>query len=315
MEIDKLVLTQHDKYQTVIYPHFTRSKDIKGSVVVLHGMAEHHGRYNEFADFLNSNGYDVFLYDHRGHGKDKKYEELGHFANDGGYRLVISDAISVLKYITNNNRGNSLILFGHSMGSLIARCVLAEFDAVDAAIIAGTTQQPWLRTHFGCFLASCTKVLKSPDYRSPFLANQTTGYKDFARISNRTKFDWLTRDNTIVGQYINDPYSGYVCTSSFYYDLIKLTQLASSSKLIKKVRRDLPILVISGTDDPVGDYGQGVAKYYALLQKYGFINSNCVMYEECRHELLNELNKDEIQSDIVKWIDEVSDHNTHTDKS
>jgi len=315
MDIEKIVVTQHDKYQTVIYPHFTGDKEVKGSVVILHGMAEHHDRYNDFAEYLAARGYDVFLYDHRGHGKDKKYEELGHFADDGGYRLVIMDAITVLKYISKNNRGDSLLLFGHSMGSLIARCVIAEFDAIDGVIIAGTAQEPWLKTHLGCFLASCTKVLKSPVHRSPFLANNTTGYKSFSRISNRTKYDWLTRDNAIVGQYINDPYSGYMCTASFYYDLIKLTGIASSSKAIKKVRRDLPILVISGTDDPVGNYGQGVAKYYSLLQKYGFVNSTCIMYEECRHELLNELNKTEVEADIVKWLDEVSDHNTHTDKS
>ena len=324
MESTKIILSQNDKYQTVIYPHLTNDKTVLGSVVILHGMAEHHDRYNEFANFLCSKGYDVFLYDHRGHGKDKKYEELGHIANNGGYRLLISDAINVLKYVGSNNRGESLILFGHSMGSLIARCVLAEYDDVDAAIIAGTAHEPNLKTAMGCLISSLIKFLKSPGYRSPFLANQTTGYKSFAKISNRTKFDWLTRDNAVVGQYINDAYCGYPCTAAFYYDLIKLTRIAGSPKTIRKVRRDLPVLIISGTHDPVGNYAQGVAKYFALLQKYGFSASNCVFYDECRHELLNELNKDEVMYDIYKWItenataepsSEVSDHSTHTDKS
>ncbi len=325
MEIDRITLTQKDKYKTVIYPHFTDSKEVRGSVVILHGMAEHHDRYNEFADYLASHGYDVFLYDHRGHGKDKKYEELGHFAEDNGYRLVISDAIAVLAYIQNNNRGDKLILLGHSMGSLIARCVIAEYDDIDGAVILGTAQEKALRTSFGTFLASAIKLLKGPTYRSPFLANTTTGYKSFSRISNRTKYDWLTRDNSLVGAYINDPYCGYLCTASFYYALIKIPGIASSPKTIRSPRRDLPILVMSGMHDPVGNYGEGVSKYYSLLQKYGYANSQCILYDECRHELLNELNKTEVMADILKWIDDLkspaadaepaSDHNTHTDKS
>ena len=244
----------------------------------------------------------MFLYDHRGHGKDKKYEELGHIARDNGYRLVISDAISVLTYIHNNNRGEKLILIAHSMGSLIARCLIAEYDGMDGVILIGTTHQNALKTSMGCFIASAIKVLKDPFYRSPFLANATTGYKSFAKISNRTKFDWLTRDNSLVGAYINDPYCGYLCTTSFYYDLIKLTAIASSPKTVKKPRKDLPILVMSGMHDPVGDYGEGVSRYYSLLQKYGYTASQCVLYDECRHELLNELNKDEVMNDILKWI-------------
>ncbi len=305
MEIEKITLTQKDKYQTVIYPHFTNDKEVKGSVVILHGMAEHHERYNGFADFLAAKGYDVFLFDHRGHGKDKKYEELGHIADDNGYRLVISDAIAVLTYVKNNNRGKKLILLGHSMGSLIARSLLGEYDDVDGAVLLGTAHQGAMKTGLGCFLASCIKVLKSPTHRSPFLANATTGYKSFARISNRTKFDWLTRDNSLVGLYINDPYCGYMCTASFYYDLIKLTQIASSTRTIKRVRRDLPVLIMSGLDDPVGDYGEGVSKFYATLQRCGFTASQCVIYDECRQELLNELNKEDVMADILKWLDDI----------
>lgn len=305
MEIDKITLTQKDKYQTVIYPHYTASDNVKGSILIFHGMAEHHGRYTAFADFLNENGYDVYLYDHRGHGKDKKYENLGHIADDDGYKLLISDALTVLAYVTTNNRGQKMIVIGHSMGSLIARCIMAEYDGMDAMVILGTTHQSALKTKLGCFLASCTKVLKEPSHRSPFLANITTGYKSFSKISNRTKFDWLTRDNNVVGLYINDAYCGYMCTASFYYDLIKLTSIASSTRAIKAPRRDLPILVMSGLDDPVGDYGNGVSKYYSLLQRYGFTASQCIIYDECRHELLNELNKDEVMADILKWLDDV----------
>lgn len=301
MAINRITLIQEDKYQTILYPMFTSLEPL-GSVLILHGMAEHHERYTEFAEFLNDQGYDVFLYDHRGHGMDKKFEDLGHFADTDGYKLVISDAVSALKYISGVNRGSKLFLFGHSMGSIIARCVIQQFDAIDGCILCGTNYMKPFASGMGLLLAGLVKKFKGPRAKSPFLNNLTVGYKDFAKISNRTAFDWLTRDNNIVGAYINDPYCGYVCSCAFYCDLIKLTKLAATQKLIRQTRSDLPILIISGSDDPVGSYGSGISKYFALLQHMGFVGSDCTIYEECRHELLNELNSEAIMQDIAGWI-------------
>ncbi len=303
MAISKVVLTQEDKYQTTVFSYNTDAEEIKGTVVVLHGMAEHHERYVRFAEYLNANGYDVYLYDHRGHGLDKKFDELGHFADKDGDKLVTSDAINVLKFAKTNNRGSKLILFGHSMGSIIARNVLQKFDEVDKAIICGTAYMAPGAALGGLGIANIVKLARGAHTQSPFLGSLTTGYKDFAKISNRTAFDWLTRDNSIVGNYISDPYCGFVCTTAFYHDLIKLTYTAARPKLIKKTRRDLPILIISGAVDPVGGYGTGITKYFALMQKLGFNNSDCTIYEDCRHELLNELNSDAIMNDILTWIE------------
>lgn len=304
MTINKITLTQIDKYQTTVFIYQTGCDEVKGSVVILHGMAEHHERYQKFAEFLADSGYDVFMYDHRGHGLDKKFEELGHFADKNGAKLVTDDAIALLQYVKGANRGPKTILFGHSMGSLIARNVLENYDDVDAAIICGTAYMPPIVSLMGMFMASLISFTKGPHHYSPFLNNLTVGYKDFAKISDRTAFDWLTRDNNIVGQYINDPYCGFLCTAAFYHDMIKLTYLAAKPKLIKQTRRDLPILVISGSHDPVGSYGTGVSKYFALLQKLGFSKSDCTIYEECRHELLNELNSDTVMNDILNWVNE-----------
>ena len=303
MAINRITLTQADKYQTIVYPYFTEQAEVKGSIVVLHGMAEHHERYLGFVEFMNAAGYDMYLYDHRGHGTDKKFEDLGHFADDDGWQLVVNDAIAVLDYVRSNNRGPRLILFGHSMGSLIARNVISRYDLMDAAIICGTAYMAPLTARMGLSLALTVKRFKGPHHYSPFLSSLTTGYKDFAKISNRTAFDWLTRDNNIVGSYINDPYCGYLCTAAFYCDLIRLTYMAARPKVVKKTRRDLPLFVISGAYDPVGGYSEGVHKYFSLLQRCGFSDVECSIYDECRHELLNELNKDEVMNDILKWIE------------
>lgn len=303
MDINRITITQDDKYKTIVYPSYT-TKEPLGSVVLLHGMAEHHERYEGFISFLNANGYDCFIYDHRGHGKDKKFEELGHFADNGGYRLVINDAIAVLKYVKANNRGSKLVLFGHSMGSIIARNVVQYYDEMDAAIFCGTANNPAGLCRLGLFLGSIIKKISGPHSYSHMMNSLVSDHKEFAKISDRTTFDWLTRDNYLVGLYINDPYCGYLCTSAFCYDLIKLTYLAGRPNLVKKTRRDLPILFISGSNDPVGAYGQGVSQIFALYQKLGFNNSDCTLYEECRHELLNELNKDAIMQDILTWMNE-----------
>lgn len=305
---EKITIVQHDKYRTIVEPYYTANP--KGSILVLHGMAEHHERYDEFARFLNKAGFDVFLYDHRGHGMDKKFDDLGHFADKNGYRLVISDAITVLKHIKKENRGEKLILFGHSMGSLIARNVIQKYDEMDACIICGTAHVPTIASKFGSLYAWFVYQLHGPLSREQSLADLITGGKNYTKICTRTAFDWLTRDNTIVGAYINDPFCGFLCTTAFYRDMLKFTYYAAQAKSIKRTRRDLPILIISGSHDPVGNYGKGVAKLFSTLQRYGFTNVDCTIYDECRHELLNELNHDKIMVDISKWIEKVLSNNS-----
>lgn len=301
MEVSKITITQEDKYRTVVYPHYANNP--KGSVLILHGMAEHHDRYNEFARFLNDHGYDVYLYDHRGHGLDKKYEDLGMFAEKNGYKLVIRDAITVLRYVRQANRGEKLILFGHSMGSLIARNVIQYYDKIDGCIICGTANvKPFMST-MGSAYGWFVDKFHGPYSRNQSLANLITGGKRYQKVSNRTAFDWLTRDNSIVGAYIHDPYCGFLCTTSFYRDMLKFTYLSAVPKLIKRTRRDLPILIISGSDDPVGNFGKDVAKLFTQYQHYGFTKVDCTIYDECRHELLNELNHKEIMDDIYNWME------------
>lgn len=297
---DKIVIKQGDRFITYVYPFYTDAEPV-GSVLVLHGMAEHHERYIPFAEFLNANGYDVFLYDHRGHGADKKFEDLGHFADHGGDELVINDALAVLKFVKKVNRSSKTILFGHSMGSMIARNVISRFDDIDGCIICGTAYLPRIKCRFGLALSAVIRLIKGAHCYSPFLNELTVGYKDFSKISNRTSFDWLTRDNNIVGTYISDPLCGFICTTAFYHDLIRLTYTSELPKNIRKIRKDLPLLFISGSHDPVGGYGEGVSKLFAVYQRLGFEHSDCTIYENCRHELLNELNNGTIMEDILTW--------------
>lgn len=303
MSLSKLVIKQQDGYESILFPFFCINSAPLGTFLIYHGMAEHHERYHAFAKYLNESGYDVYLYDHRGHGTDKKMEELGFFSSKDGYKKVVNDAVTIARYVKEHNRSDKTILFGHSMGSLILRNVIQQFDEVDCAVICGTTSPSQLTTKMGLILSSIEKKIKGPKNISYFMNHVLFEGAPYRKLCKRTAFDWLSRNNSNVGAYIDDPYCGFICTSGFYNDLIHLTLNAIKPSFIKLTRKDLPILIISGSHDPVGGYGKQVTKFFLRLQKFGFQNVDCSLYSEGRHELLNETNRDEIMNDIKCWVE------------
>lgn len=302
MEQTKISILQNDNYETILYPKYCSLQSPVGSILIFHGMAEHHTRYTEFSEFLNRKGYDVYLYDHRGHGTDKKLEDLGYFAKKDGWQRVLLDALEIIHYLKEQKRSDKLFLFGHSMGSLILRNVIQYYDDIDGAIICGTTCPPPVRSFAGAAVAKTSRFFFGSKHRAKLVDSLLFGGKRYKQFCERTAFDWLSRNNPSNGVYFNDPYCGFICTSSFYYDLIRLAANASKPALIQKTRADLPIFIISGTADPVGDCGREVTFYYQLLQRLGFKQVECILYEECRHELLNEINRNEIMDDISSWL-------------
>lgn len=300
-EVNYTSIKQKDGY-TIKLAHYVCPAKPKASILILHGMAEHQKRYQSFAEYLVNQGYDVYCYDHRGHGTERKLSELGYFGPENGYQLVIDDVMAVNNYIEQNNRCNKFFLFGHSMGSIISRNVIQSYDKYNGVILSGTTYPPKYMIQFGLFISSIVKKFKGPKHVSPFLSNLMIGGKKYTSLSSRTAYDWLSRSNPVVGAYIHDPYSGYTCTASFYHDFLKLIQNASKKKQIKLTRKDLPLYIISGAKDPVGGYGKDINKFLSTLKKSEFSNVSSKLYPECRHELLNELNNEEVYSDIQQWL-------------
>ncbi len=300
-DIKYISIKQRDGYITKL-TYFFSSEVPKASILILHGMAEHQKRYYVFAQYLVEQGFDVYLYDHRGHGTDKKLSELGFFAPSKGYQLVIDDAIHISEYIDQNNRCGKFFLLGHSMGSFIARNVIQTYDKYHGVILMGTAHTPKLLNHAGLMASSFIQRFKGPKHVSPYMNNLMFGSKRFTKLSERTAFDWLSRSHTVVGAYIHDPYCGYTCTASFYHDLLKLINGSTKKNLIRQTKKELPIYVISGEKDPVGGYGREIKKLLSVYKKSGFTNVSSKLYPDCRHELLNELNNDEVYSDIIQWI-------------
>ncbi len=302
LQAKNLTIKQADGYTTIIYPRYSEAKKLLGSVVIMHGMCEHHKRYLHFANFLNEQGFDVYLYDHRGHGRDKKLEELGYIADKNGYVLLIRDGIEVLEYVQKTKRTEQMIVVAHSMGSLICRNIIQYYDKMDKVIFIGTANPPLIMDTLGLLISSFIQKVKGPKHNSKFLHKLIFGNNTYRKLCERTSVDWLTRNNSIIGSYINDPFCGFPSSTSFLRDIIHLTYYASQPKRTIKTRKNLPILFISGTKDPVGNNGKDVTRLFNQFQRQTFQFVDCVLFEDCRHELLNELNKEEIMHDIVSWI-------------
>lgn len=301
MEKSFIEITQKDGYQSKIYSYIT-DQSPKGSILLIHGMAEHHGRYIPLANFFNSHGYDVYSYDHRGHGTDKDTEDLGYFADEKGYEKVVQDAINIANYIKLNSRNSNLFIISHSMGSIITRNLIQTMDSFAGVVISGTTCPNTLITNLGVGITSIAKKICGPKHSAPHIDKLLFGGKKYKSLATNTPFDWLTRDENEVKKYIQDDYCGFICTTAFYNDLVKLTARASNKKRINKTRKDLPLFFISGDKDPVGGYGKEIKKLVKTYKDMKFTNIQSKLYTSGRHEIFNELNKEEVYNDMLRWI-------------
>ncbi len=279
-------------------------------VQICHGMEEHIRRYRDFANFLEKQGIRVFGMDNRGHGKTCEDEiEKGHIADKDGDIKLVQDVHDLNKYIKKEFPDKQIVIFGHSMGSLIVRNFLNEYsDSVDGAIICGTTGLYNMKHRIAMLLA---KILsgKNSDKKSMFI--NRLGFKGYnSKIKNKnTDFDWLTRDENEVEKYILDKDCGFLCTNAFFLDLLNLIKESSQKSNIENIKKDLPILFVSGKSDPVGDYGKGVLESYRLYKKAGMKNVKIKLYAQMRHEILNEIDKNKVYLDIYKFLESIYENN------
>ena len=274
--------------------------DPKALVLILHGMAEHIGRYDRLGRFLAGEGYLAAGYDHRGHGPDWPKEHLGCFAGRDGWQALLSDAGKAAAALKRLWPGVPFVLLGHSMGSFLAReYCLSRPDEPDALVLAGTGSYGRPISLAGRLLAAL-----SPADRPAALVDKLAfsgNNKPFEPA--RTPCDWLTRDESEVDRYIADPLTGFIFTGRAYRDFFRgLTLLAGTSRL-KKMDPDMPVLFLSGDRDPVGKTGKGVEKVEKSFESAGMKSVTCRLYPGARHEVFNETNRDEVMRDLVSWLD------------
>lgn len=275
----------------------------KAVLQIVHGMIEHIERYDEFARFANNAGYLVVGHDHVGHGETvKDPKEYGAFPKN--WQDLITDVHTLQREVSKKYPDIPYIILGHSMGSFITRLYLAKYGRdVDAAIIMGTGQQPRVQTWTAIGLTKILRVLHGEKYRSKFLEQMSTGMFNRSFSPNRTKADWLSRDEAEVDKYLVHEHHQFTPTLNMYRALFTFSNLAASRKWIKKIPRSLPLLLISGAKDPVGGFGKGVTHFYKILRHEAFTDVTLKLYPDARHEILNELNKNEVMRDLVAWMD------------
>ena len=268
-----------------------------------HGMAEHQKRYRDFLEYLTSNHIAVYFSDMANHGESNQdIEKTGYFGTKDGYKELVNDFRTVFDMARNDYPDKRIVVMGHSMGSFIVRCFASWCSECDyeKAIFMGTGG-PNPLAPLGSQLSALTARTKGALYKSQTLDSLTFGSYN-SKFEGRTKFDWLTRDKSIVDAYIQDEYCGFKFSAQGMNDLVKINVAANSDEWYSKLPDDRAYLIISGEMDPVGEYGKGVRKVYDKLIKTGHTKAELKLYPDCRHEVLNELNKDEVYKDVLDFI-------------
>ena len=278
----------------------------KAVVQIAHGIAEHIDRYEDFMRFLAENSYVAVGNDHLGHGKSAATpDELGIFAEENGWNYVIEDMRKLREKVLEQYPGLPYVFFGHSMGSFLTRTFLIKYPALyDAAILSGTGHQSAALVNGG-YLAAQLLTKKNGPRSSGQTLNDIAFGSYCKRIENpRTPFDWLSRDNDTVDRYIADPLCGFICKTSLYRDMMGGLKFLTDQKNINKMNRNAPVYFMSGAEDPVGDYGAGVEKAYKAFCRADLTDVMIRLYPGGRHEMLNELNRDDVMQDILNWLNE-----------
>lgn len=275
-----------------------------GHVHIVHGMAEHIARYEEFAAFLADQGYFVSGHDQRGHGETQELNgTLGFLAEKDGFERITKDAFEVIQSIRKEYGIESdLILMGHSMGSFVVRRYIQLYADVKKVVLMGTGGDPGLMGRAGLAIATANRQVIGAKKPDPIMNFLTFGSYNKSFKDVRTPFDWLSTDRAEVNKYMQDPYCGFVASNQFFHDLIVGLITIHRPEEIMKIPKDLPILLISGKADPVGRMGKDVFKVAEQYRKHGIDSIDVVMFENKRHELLHETNKDEVQQSILQWI-------------
>ena len=288
--------------------YLPENTDVKAVLQIAHGMAEHLERYEAFADILCQNGIAVYINDHLGHGSSiRDKSELGYFGTSDGWKNFVEDCYELTKIAKSENPDKPYIFFGHSMGSFVARAYSIKYaDEINGAIYCGTAG-PNPAAGAGKAVAGLIIKLKGDHHKSKLIDKMAFGTYN-SKFEGRTAFDWLSRDNFQVDKYIADELCGFLFTAAGYRDLFSLLAYVSSKDWFANLSKKLPVLMISGAMDPVCNYSKGIDQVYEALKAAGKNNVKKILYNEARHEILNESACfDTVCKDVLEWISSVTE--------
>lgn len=277
-----------------------------GVVQIVHGMAEHISRYDAFARTLAQAGYIVCGHDQIGHGESSRPELYGCIPSHGGEQMLLNDMGTLRELVSGLVTPKTpYFLFGHSFGSFLTRAYIARVaEGLSGAIICGTGFVEPATSKAGNLIALACCKLMGDNAKVKLLHAMADGAYASAVPDAQTPFDWLSHNRQNVLDYIADPACGFMFSAGGYATLTALTAETCSTSCAEKVPRDLPLLFISGAEDPVGDCGEGTRKAYELYLKAGCHDVSLKLYSGMRHEILNENGHEIVDNDILAWLKE-----------
>ena len=276
----------------------------RGVVQIVHGVAEHVGRYDEAARFLADRGFLVCGEDHLGHGLTAGAGELGFFAPKNGWDLVTRDVRRLRELAGERYPGVPYFLLGHSMGSFLTRTYLIRWPGtVDGAILSGTGQEPAPLVAFGRGAAGMLCALRGPRHVSGLIYQLSLGAYNRKFRPNRTSGDWISRDPEQVDAGLRDPLCSFRPTVSLFRDMMKGLQFIADPKNLARMDPDTPVYFFSGDQDPVGSMGRGVRRVEAMFRAAGCREVTVRLYPGGRHEMLHELNRQQVLDDLLAWLE------------
>ena len=293
----------HSKIHAVRYT--PDDGNVRAVVQIVHGMAEYVERYEEFAQFLVEKGFAVTGEDHLGHGGSVGENGCGYFCGQDPATVVVRDVHRLKKMTQQVYPSVPYIILGHSMGSFILRNYLCRYGTgISGAIIMGTGMQPRALLAAAKAMTAVNKVIFGDRHVSHFLDRLAFGGYNKRFAPARTDKDWLTGETSVVDRYVADPMCGFVFTVNGFRTLFELIDRSQKPDYLQKIPSDLPVLIVSGEEDPVGDFGKGVRRTAESLEKAGMKRLTCKLYPAARHELLNETERAVVMEDIHSWISE-----------
>lgn len=288
-----------DTVRAYILP--TPAEQPRGIVQIVHGMCEYIGRYEEMMRILAQNGYIVCGHDHIGHGASIGKNGPGYFADRDGWDCLVRDARQLTILIRGRYPSLPVYLFGHSMGSFVAREYITRYRDLAGVILSGTGGANPL-AGVGLGLVEALRRTRGGHYRSGLVNGMAFGSFNRAFPDAVTDHDWLTRDPAEVARYEADPLCSFVFTVSAYGDLMRLIRRVSGRQWARRVPRELPVFLYSGDHDPVGGMGKGVTQVFGWLADAGVEHLKMKLYRDGRHEMHNELNRAEVYRDILSFL-------------
>lgn len=276
---------------------------VRAVVLLSHGMTEHIMRYDEFARFLAEHGFVVAGHDHLGHGGSVQDGKYGYFADEDGAVCVIKDLHRTAGLLKRRFPEQPFYMLGHSMGSYFLRRYITLYGReITGAIIMGTGDQGLPLVVAGKLVISAIGFIRGREYRSTLLHQLVLGNYNRAFAPARTANDWLSGNEENVDNYCFDPYCNFKFTCGAYHDFFDIMLDLKLGRQKDRIPKSLPLLILSGEYDPVGDFGKGVRRVFIRYKKLGVRDVRMTLYPNDRHELLNETDRIVVYQDILNWL-------------